>query len=234
MSTHDKGRRAFLINTAAGVGAATTALLPETQAQAQAPAAAAQPQSMSMAMPMPHAPAGLQGAGQRAFFNEENAATVAAFSERIMPGAPGKPGANDVDVVNYIDLALSGPYKDFREFYRTGLNQLEAYCQGAYKKSFTDLTDAQKDEVIGALESGKATGFEWPRAQQFFATLRTHTIEGMFADPVYGGNKDFAGWRLVGFPGAQETFTPADLQSSGPYTRTQIMGMQSTGRRTAP
>ena len=57
--------------------------------------------------------------------------------------------------------------------------------------------------MITALEQGKATGFTWPTPQAFFNTLRTHTMEGMFADPVYGGNKDFAGWRLVGFPGAQ-------------------------------
>ena len=61
--------------------------------------------------------------------------------------------------------------------------------------------------MITALEQGKATGFTWPTAQAFFNTLRTHTMEGMFADPIYGGNKDFAGWRLVGFPGAQPLFT---------------------------
>ena len=180
---------------------------------------------MPMAMPAPSGP--LKGEGARAFFNRENADTIAALAERIMPGAPGKPGANDTNVLNYIDLALAGAYADHQEFYRHGLAQLEAYCQATYKKSYVDLTAAQQDEVIGALESGKATGFDWPHAQPFFATLRTHTMEGMFADPVYGGNKDFAGWHLVGFPGAQEIFTPDDLASSGPYTRMPVIGMQS-------
>ncbi len=49
----------------------------------------------------------------------------------------------------------------------------------------------------------------------------------MFADPIYGGNKDFAGWRLVGFPGAQVEFTAADMQSSGPFTRLPIVGLQA-------
>ena len=49
----------------------------------------------------------------------------------------------------------------------------------------------------------------------------------MFADPIYGGNKDFAGWRLVGFPGAQAMFTPADLQSKEAFTRAPIIGLQA-------
>lgn len=144
-----------------------------------------------------------------------------------MPGAPGKAGATDAGVLNYIDLALAGAYSSQQEFYRHGLAQLDAYCKATYKGSFVDLTSAQQDAVITALEAGKATGFNWPTAQAFFNTIRTHTMEGMFADPVYGGNKDFAGWRLVGFPGAQVTFTPEDMKSSGPFTRTPVIGMQS-------
>jgi gluconate 2-dehydrogenase gamma chain len=51
-------------------------------------------------------------------------------------------------------------------------------------------------------------------------------MEGMFADPVYGGNKDFAGWRLVGFPGAQPAFTGADLKSREAFSRAPILGLQ--------
>ena len=53
-------------------------------------------------------------------------------------------------------------------------------------------------------------------------------MEGMFADPLYGGNRDFAGWRLVGFPGAQANFTPSDLKSSAEFTRAPIVGLQTT------
>src|SRR5437773_550208 len=83
---------------------------------------------------------------------------------------------------------------------------------------------ARQDEVITALEQGKVTGFTWPSPQAFFNTLRTHTMEGMFADPIYGGNKDFAGWRLVGFPGAQPVYTPADLKSTDAFTRAPMIG----------
>ena len=85
--------------------------------------------------------------------------------------------------------------------------------------------------MIAALEDGKATGFQWPTARAFFETLRTHTMEGMFADPVYGGNKDFAGWRLVGFPGAQPAFTGADLRSRNAFSRAPMIGLQSQASR---
>ena len=57
--------------------------------------------------------------------------------------------------------------------------------------------------------------------------MRTHTMEGMFADPLYGGNKDFAGWRLVGFPGAQAMFTPIDLRNKQAFTRAPMIGLQA-------
>jgi gluconate 2-dehydrogenase gamma chain len=170
------------------------------------------------------------GSEHGAFFNHADAATIAAITERIMPSAPGKPGARDADVLNYIDLALSGAYTELQDFYRRGLAHLEAYCRGTYKEPFVRLSPEKQDEVIAALESDKATGFTYPTGREFFNILRTHTMEGMFADPLYGGNKDFAGWRLVGFPGAQAIFTPTDLQSKQEFTRAPIVGLQITAK----
>jgi len=144
-----------------------------------------------------------------------------------MPGEPGKPGARDAGVLNYIDLALAGAYADLQDFYRGGLAALNAYCRETYKKAFAQLDTAQQEAVITALEQGKATGFTWPSGSAFFNTLRTHTMEGMFADPIYGGNKDFAGWRLVGFPGAQPVFSPEDLQSKNAFAGPMIIGLQA-------
>jgi gluconate 2-dehydrogenase gamma chain len=92
------------------------------------------------------------------------------------------------------------------------------------------LTPEKQDEVIAALEADKASGFTWPSAKEFFSILRTHTMEGMFADPLYGGNRDFAGWRLVGFPGAQAIFSPTDLQSKQAFTRAPIVGLQQVAK----
>ena len=149
-----------------------------------------------------------------------------------MPAAPGKPGARDAGVLNYIDLALAGAYADLQDFYRRGLAQLEEHCRATYRESFVRLGAARQDDVIRTLEEGRAAAFTWPTAQEFFNTIRTHTMEGMFADPVYGGNKDFAGWRLVGFPGAQPVFTPADMQSRQAFTRAPIIGLQAQLKKT--
>jgi gluconate 2-dehydrogenase gamma chain len=171
------------------------------------------------------------GDAHGAFLNHDQAATIAVFGERLMPGAPGMPGALDAAVLNYIDLALAGAYAELQDFYRRGLAQLDQYCRKTHRSPFAQLAAARQDEVITALEEGKATGFTWPTAQEFFSTVRTHTMEGMFADPLYGGNKDFAGWRLVGFPGAQAIFTPLDMQSKQAFTRAPINGLQAQAKK---
>jgi gluconate 2-dehydrogenase gamma chain len=226
MAMPDHGRRAFLKGAAASAGAvAGAALVPETRAAA----AAESPTHESMTM-AEHGPT-IGGAGQYAFFNDNDAIAVAALTERIMPDAPGKPGARAAGVLNYIDLALAGAYSDQQDFYRRGLAQLDAYCHASHKRSFAALEPAQQDDIVGALAAGKADGFTWPSGQAFFRTVRTHTMEGMFADPVYGGNRDFAGWRLIGFPGAQMQYTEADLKSDKAFTRLPITGLQAQAKR---
>ena len=121
----------------------------------------------------------------------------------------------------------AGAYADQQEFYRHGLEQLDAHCVKAYGKPFRSITAAQQDETITALEQGKAPEFVWPSAQAFFNALRTHTMEGMFADPIYGGNRNFAGWRQVNFPGAQPVFTEDDMKSREAFTRAPIVGLQA-------
>jgi len=221
MSKHDEARRAFLVSVAAGA-VAGAGLAPDALAQTQ--------EQHTTASAPAAAPAHVHAAGHGAFFNDEDAVTIAAVAERLMPGAAGKPGARDADVLNYIDLALAGAYADQQDFYRRGLAQLDGYCSATHGAPFAKLDAARQDEVIAALESGKATGFAWPSAQAFFNTVRTHTMEGMFADPIYGGNKDFAGWRLVGFPGAQPLFTPEDMQKGQAYLGAPIIGLQSQAK----
>lgn len=224
MSKRHASRREFLTRAAAGAGAVAGAGL------AAEAAAEGQEQHRDTRAPVGAQPRS-DGQGHGAFFNHGDAATIAAFTERLMPGAPGKPGARDAGVLNYIDLALAGAYADLQEFYRRGLAQLNDHCRRTYKASFAQLRAEQQDEVIRALEEGKAAEFTWPTAEEFFSTIRTHTMEGMFADSIYGGNKDFAGWRLVGFPGAQPVFTPADMQSRQAFTRTPIIGLQAQAKK---
>jgi gluconate 2-dehydrogenase gamma chain len=230
MSKHDEGRRAFIVGAVGAGAVAGTAVVQAAYAKTT--------KARQEKAPAANSPATAEAAavhaepfdGHGVFFNDEHATTVAAFAERLLPGEPGKPGATEANVLNYIDLALAGAYADQQDFYRRGLAQLDAYCSKTYQKSFVKLSAAQQDDVIGALEQGKAGGFEYPTAQAFFNTLRTHTMEGMFADPVYGGNRDFAGWKLVGFPGAQLFYTPADLASTGVFTRAPITGLQAQAK----
>jgi gluconate 2-dehydrogenase gamma chain len=226
MKKHDESRREFLVRAAVSAGAAAGAfagagLVPDAIAQGH------EQMEGGSTTPAAQHPSGPE---HGAFFNHADAATIAAFTERLMPSAPDKPGAREADVLNYIDLALAGAYTDLQEFYRHGLAQLDVYCRGKYKESFVHLAPEKKDEVILALEEGKATGFAWPTAKEFFNTLRMHTMEGMFADPLYGGNRDFAGWRLVGFPGAQAIFSATDLQSKQAFSRAPIVGLQITAK----
>src|SRR6266567_77760 len=111
-----------------------------------------------------------------------------------MPGAPGKPGARDAGVLNYIDLALAGAYSDLQDFYRRGLAALEDHCRKTHSKPFAQLTAAQQDEVITAMVDGKASGFIWPTSQAFFNTARTHTMKviGLERGPRHA-TADFAG-----------------------------------------
>ncbi|HYW58906.1 MAG TPA: gluconate 2-dehydrogenase subunit 3 family protein [Xanthobacteraceae bacterium] len=217
---HDETRRAFLVGAALG---AATGLVTDAPAQGH--------DAQTTTGTAPHATASADSHG--AFFNDGDAATIAAFTERLWPAAPDRPGATQIGVPNYIDLALAGAYADQQDFYRRGLIQLDAYCVAAHGKPFTRLDAAAQDDVIRALEQGKATGFTWPTAPAFFNTVRTHTMEGLFADPIYGGNVDFAGWRQVGFPGGQPVFTEQDMQSRDAFARAPIVGLhaQAPARR---
>ena len=218
MTKHDESRRAFLVGAAVGAGAVGAGLVPDALAQTP-------PQHPASDATTAHAQG--HSGGHGAFLNDDDAVTLDAFTERLMPGAPGKACAREAGVLNYIDLALAGAYSDLQDFYRRGPSSLEGYCRNTYKESFVRLDPARQDAVITALEQGKATGFTWPTAQAFFNTVRTHTMEGMFADPIYGGNKDFAGWRLIGFPGAQPAFSAADMKSKEAFTGAPIIGLQA-------
>jgi hypothetical protein len=224
MSEHDEGRRAFIVGAvgagaAAGTGFVQTAYARTHNARpADTPRAVGEPADPGHTEPFD---------GHGVFLNDDQAATVAAFAERLMPGGVGLPGATDAGVLNYIDLALAGAYADQQDVYRRGLAQLDAFCRATFKAPFVKLGPAAQDDVILALEQGRAGGFDYPTGPAFFNLVRTHTMEGMFADPAYGGNRDFAGWKLVGYPGTQLFYTKADMASTSAFTRAPITGLRA-------
>ena len=102
-----------------------------------------------------------------------------------------------------------------REMYRTGLSALNGYTNAQHGKNFEDLSEAQQIGLVENLEDDAVSAFTQPSGKEFFQLVQTDTLDGMFGDPVYGGNRNFAGWRLVGFPGAQRAYTETDILTEG-------------------
>ena len=168
------------------------------------------------------------------FFTEDEALAIAAAAARIFPSDESGPGANEAGVVIYIDRQLAsaygrdhyrytqGPFTDGvpeqgyqgketpREIYRAGLKQLVRFHQ---------LSAAEQNSRLKQIES-----------TLFFSLLRTHTIEGMFCDPMHGGNRDLIGWQLVGFPGPRMGYSDDVDQHYGtpfrpkPASLAQVLG----------
>ena len=109
----------------------------------------------------------------------------------------------------------------YREIFRTGLASLDAFANSIAGHDFLALGDTDQDGIIDALADGTASGFGDPSAALFFTTVRDHVTEGFFCDPVYGGNRDMVGWRLIGFAGAQRAYTEADIRGHTPMRSPQ-------------
>ena len=173
------------------------------------------------------------------FFTAQEARTVQAAAERIFPKDESGPGAAEAGVVIYIDRQLAGPYgrdkyryakgpfmdsvpehgyqgkASPREVYRDGIKQLE---------NFADLGPAEQDQRLRAIEP-----------TMFFRMLRQHTIEGMFSDPMHGGNAGLIGWQLIGYPGPLMSYRDEIDKFHGqpfrrkPVSLAQVVGKPVTG-----
>lgn len=169
------------------------------------------------------------------FFTEQEAKIIVAACERIFPADESGPGATQANVMVYIDRQLAGPYgvdkyrytqRPFvesipehgyqgeanpRQVYRAGIETLGA--------DFASLDSAEQDQRLHGQEG-----------TYFFELLRQHTIEGMFCDPMHGGNAGLIGWQLIGYPGPQMSFRAQIGQYNGvayrikPQSLSEIMG----------
>lgn len=163
------------------------------------------------------------------FFHPGEAATVEAIVNRLIPADDLSPGGKDCGCAVYIDRQLAGSFGKAERLYmkgpfmpglptqgyqgeltpagryRLGLKALNDYTQATYKRRFTQLTPVQQDAVLAGMDGGKIAlqlqpGFS---TKQFFELLLQNTMEGFFADPLYGGNRNMASWKMIGFPGAR-------------------------------
>jgi gluconate 2-dehydrogenase gamma chain len=171
------------------------------------------------------------------FLNADETRTLDAVTARVMPSEPDGRGAREACVVTYIDRAVAGYFRDLQGIYRVGLQRLDDCCRAGFGRAFADLTSAQQDEALLAVEGAWDQPVS-PEAKamlaadrresilpRFFAIVREHTIQGMFCDPLYGGNRDFTGWKLIGFPGAQWGYTAEQMREGFDATTIPILSL---------
>jgi gluconate 2-dehydrogenase gamma chain len=169
------------------------------------------------------------------FFTADEARVVQAATERIFPTDATGPGAKEAGVVIYIDRQLAGPYgrdkyrytkppfvesvpehgyqgkQTPREIYREGVRGLG---------NFVDLPPAARDQKLKSIQT-----------TTFFRLLRQHTIEGMFSDPMHGGNAGLIGWQLIGYPGPLMSYRDEIDKNHGlPWRRKPVSLAQVVGR----
>ena len=139
-------------------------------------------------------------------------AILDAFADRIIPADQNGPGARAAGAAIYIDRSLGDWNAGELETLSAGLRALDALARRRFSAGFATLPDAQKDELLTVMEGGQAEDFV--NAQQVFNRLLRLTLEGTFSDPYYGGNRNFIGWDLIGYPGATLVSTP-EMQRMG-------------------
>jgi gluconate 2-dehydrogenase gamma chain len=134
-------------------------------------------------------PAAQAGAPKLTYLTPGDAAELESLAAEIIP-TDDAPGAREAGVIFFIDRALASFDKDKRQLYRTGLANAQTRRRALFpaSASLAALKPAQRITLLEAIEK-----------TEFFEALRVHTITGFFADPAWGGNRDKAGWHLIGF-----------------------------------
>lgn len=170
--------------------------------------------------------------GRIFFQNAHEFDTIAEVAERIFPEDELGAGAKKLGVGFFIDNQLASNYgsgaNEYRqapfikgkenqgfqysitkaELFKLGVKALDYEANKAYKKTFIELSNEQKDEILRLFESNKSEfDFQSASAKDFFQELRAMTLAGVYADPIYGGNANMQGWKMKQYPGAQMSYT---------------------------
>ncbi len=222
-------RRYFLVASAAATALVTDAAM----AQATAPAGTQEPAPV---VPQDQAPrlGQLPAPGPQGyrFLTGAEVETLTAMVGRLIPADDFGPGGVEVGVVTFIDRELGGQYGAAArwfmagpwsegapaqgwqlpltpaQIYRTGFLALDRWCLGSRDKRFVELAPTDQDEVLTMMEGGRIE-LNGISSATFFQILWQNTVEGYLGDPLYGGNRDMAAWRMINFPGANPVLTPA-------------------------
>ena len=174
------------------------------------------------------------------FFSEAEALIVLAAASRIFPSDQAGPGAREASVVIYIDRQLAGPWgRDAQRYrqppfdeaapaefgYQGQATPRQIYRQGLKElPGFDRLEPAEQDRQLAQIEKSR-----------FFSLLRRNTIEGMFSDPIHGGNADMIGWQLIGFPGPRMTnYEDVDKHFGEAFRPKPLSLLEATGGKFRP
>jgi gluconate 2-dehydrogenase gamma chain len=166
------------------------------------------------------------------------AAFLSAAYDTFIPPDPLSPSGTDCGLVAFIDRQLAGAWGSGarlyrsgpfikgtreqgyqlsltpREFFAAGIKATNAWAHKTYGRDFDRLTPAERDAALKTMDEGKAE-FDEINAKQFFEMLYQSAMEGFFADPMYGGNRDKVSWRMVGYPGLPGTYASKALEYRG-------------------
>jgi gluconate 2-dehydrogenase gamma chain len=153
-----------------------------------------------------------QTAAEPAVFSPDQMRILVAFVDRIIPKDELGPSASESGVPEYINRALGDYLAAEKTAFIEGLEATDAFARRSQNAALADLPADKQDAVLTAMDNGNAEGFANARA--FFNRARRLTMEGMFGDPYYGGNKNFAGWDLIRYPGPRLA-TSQDDQKMG-------------------
>ena len=208
-------RRQFL----KGAGAAGTAV-----AAVLTPAAVTTAEAQSQP-----APAAAHAPDTWLTLNATEQAFIIAAVDMIIPADELSPSGSDCGVAVFVDRQLAGAYGSGarlyrqgpfakgkpelgyqlelnpREFFRAGIAAANEFTRKSHGKDFDRLSEPDRIAALKTMEEGKA-GFPGFSSTMFFNALLQITMEGFFADPMYGGNRDMAAWKMVGYPGLPATY----------------------------
>ena len=225
MSDKTFNRRRFVIGGAVvgTAGAAAAAALHDGELGAP-------PQTISGAVPWQEgaadSPPGAVGTDFK-FFTPAERAFIEAAVDRLIPPDPVGPGGVEANIPFFLDRQLAGPFgrgdhyylggpwkkgapeQGYQmrfapaQLYRAAISAIDQYVGGRFNgAAFAKLAAADQDTVLKGLEAGTIQLGGGVDAKAFFAMLLQNTKEGYLSDPIYGGNKDMAAWKMIGFPGA--------------------------------
>ncbi|MBV8744002.1 MAG: gluconate 2-dehydrogenase subunit 3 family protein [Xanthobacteraceae bacterium] len=210
-------RRDFLVGVGLAGTAAAAGVAASSPTQAETPATAQPPAAPN------RAPEPLLA------LNDAEHAFVVAAVDTIIPADDLSRSGSECGVATFIDRQLasawgggakmyrSGPFLRGkteqgyqlaltpREFFLAGIAATKDWSHKTYGKDFDRLSPSERIAALTALEEGKAD-LGHLSARQFFNALLTITMEGFFADPIYGGNRNMASWKMLGFPGLPATY----------------------------